>query len=258
MTSSSESSTLESLPVPAPAVASNTPETSGMTFLDHLEELRKRIIISVSALIVFIIGAFFLAIPVMNGLKAVAPHTAHFVQLSPGEVLMASCRISVILGIAFSLPIILYQLLRFVVPGLKSKEQRYLLWVVMCGAFLFLLGAVFAYYAVLPPTLEWLVDYGRDVAETQMSIEKFVEFSTALILLTGLMFELPMVLFMLSFTGLITSQKLIAQWRWATVTIFVVAAIITPSQDPLSMTLVGLAMVLLYLISIIPIKLVGR
>src|SRR5262249_15634251 len=109
-----------------------------------------------------------------------------------------------------------------------------------------------------PTAIQFLVDYGQSVAATHLSIESYISFCSSLLFVTGGMFELPMMLFLLSFTGLITSQKLIAEWRWATVLIFIVSAIVTPTQDPFSMTVVGLAMVLLYALSIIPIKLCGR
>jgi len=110
----------------------------------------------------------------------------------------------------------------------------------------------------VPSALGFLVDYGQSVARAELSIREYISFCASLLFVTGGMFELPMVLFLLSFTGLITSQKLIREWRWATVLIFITAAIVTPTQDPFSMCIVGFAMVALYGLSIIPIRLCGR
>jgi len=171
---------------------------------------------------------------------------------------MATVSLSFYAGVALALPIILYNLLRFVLPGLRQKEQALVSWTVLGGAGLFALGVVFAYFFVVPSALTFLVDFGQAVARPELSIRDYISFCSSLLFVTGAMFELPMVLFLLSFTGLITSEKLVKEWRWATVIIFIVAAIVTPTQDPLSMTLVGLAMVALYGVSIIPIKICGR
>ena len=109
-----------------------------------------------------------------------------------------------------------------------------------------------------PSALLFLVDYGQTVARPELSIRDYIAFCSSLLFVTGGMFELPMVLFLLSFTGLITSEKLIREWRWATVLIFITAAIVTPTQDPFSMLIVALAMIALYGLSIIPIKCCGR
>ncbi|HEY9686714.1 MAG TPA: twin-arginine translocase subunit TatC [Coleofasciculaceae cyanobacterium] len=229
-----------------------------MTMIEHIAELRQRILLCASVLAALLCLGFFYALPIIQVFKAMAPSSIVFVQLKPGEVLMASVRLSFYIGVALALPVILYNFLRFVLPGLLPRERAMALWGVVGGTLLFLSGVVFAYFFVVPSALTFLVDYGQSVAATQLSIENYIAFCSALLFVTGVMFELPMALFLLSFTGLITSAKLIREWRWATILIFIVSAIVTPSQDPFSMTLVGLAMVFLYGLSIIPIKLCGR
>jgi sec-independent protein translocase protein TatC len=250
------SATLEPAPVSSQRTGLHQPHE--MSLVEHLAELRRRLLISIFTLAVCVLGAFFLSVPAITFLKQLAPSEVHFVQLSPGEVFMASFRLSVFLGFVAALPIILYQALRFVLPGLTAREKRFLVWIVFGGALLFGLGMAFAYYAVIPPALVWLIDFGQEVAESQISIAHFIAFCTSLILLTGVMFELPMVLLLLSFTGLVTAENLMIQWRAATIIIFLVAAIVTPSQDPFSMALVGVAMFGLYWVSIFSIKLFGR
>lgn len=224
----------------------------------HIEELRNRILICAGTLAVTLGIGFTYALQLIQLFQGMAPKTIQFIQLTPGEVLVSSLRVSFYLGFALALPVILYHTLRFVLPGLLPREKAMVTWSVLGGSLLFFAGVIFAYFFVVPSALGFLVDYGQAVAKTQLSIESYIAFCSALLLVTGIMFELPMVLFLLSFTGLITSEKLIREWRWATVIIFIAAAIVTPTQDPFSMALVGFAMVALYGLSIIPIKLTGR
>jgi sec-independent protein translocase protein TatC len=255
---------------PGLSVASPMPETSAevspyaglmdasMPMLEHITELRNRVLWSVFVLALGIGIGFYFAIPFIEILKNMAPKSIVFIQLSPGEVLMASVRIAFYTGLAMAAPVILYNLLRFVLPGLLSKEKAMVIWSVLGGTILFAAGVVFAYFLVVPTAIQFLVDYGQSIAETHLSIENYISFCTSLLFVTGGMFELPVVLFLLSFTGFITSQKLLQEWRWATIVIFITAAVITPTQDPFTMSIVGFAMVLLYALSIIPIKLCGR
>jgi len=229
-----------------------------MSMTEHLTELRSRILWSVASVCIGFCAALWAAGPVIQALKHLSPKTVLFIQLTPGEALMASIKVMLVLGIGIASPVLLYHTLRFVQPGLKSHEKRWAVSLVLAGTFLLIFGVVFAWFWVLPPTLTWLVEYGEELAAVQMSIVRYVDFCLLMLLLTGLMFELPMVLFGLAMAGLVKSEQLIAQWRKAVVIIFFVAAIITPSQDPFSMAAVGLAMVALYLFSIIPIRLVGK
>ncbi len=229
-----------------------------MSMMDHLDELRRRLIVALVSFVAGVLISFAFSRYLIEGLKYLAPETVHFVQLSPGEVLMTSFKLAVLGGLTLAFPMILYQLLRFILPGLKSKERGFVLLCVIFGSILFISGGGFAYWAVIPPALGFLMDYGSDVAESMMSISLFIDFCSSLILLTGLMFELPMVLFFLSMTGLIHSSQLIAHWRAAIVGIFLLSAILTPSQDPFTMLIVASALMALYMASIVPIKLCGR
>jgi sec-independent protein translocase protein TatC len=235
-----------------------SPEEVAMPMLSHIEELRNRVLISAGVLAATVAAGFMYALQLIQLFQGMAPKSMVFVQRTPGEVLMATVSLSFYAGVAAALPVILYNVLRFVLPGLRQREQALVTWTVVGGTVLFALGTVFAYFFVVPSALTFLVEYGQAVARPEFSIREYITFCSSLLFVTGGMFELPMVLFLLSFTGLITSAKLMQEWRWATVIIFIVAAIVTPTQDPLSMSLVGLAMVGLYGLSIIPIKLCGR
>ena len=247
------SSALPEIPDPLQSL-----EEAAMPMVDHIKELRNRILICVGVLALTVSAGFTFSLQLIQLFQSMAPKSVVFVQRTPGEVLMATVSLSFYAGVAVALPVILYNLLRFVLPGLRQKEQALVSWTVVGGTSLFILGVIFAYFFVVPSALTFLVDFGQAVARPELSIRDYISFCSSLLFVTGAMFELPMVLFLLSFTGLITSAKLIQEWRWATVVIFIVAAIVTPTQDPLSMSLVGLAMVALYGLSIIPIKLCGR
>jgi sec-independent protein translocase protein TatC len=257
-----QSGTDPGLTIPSVLPEESPPEAEqaglSMTMVEHIAELRQRILLCAGVLAVLICAGFLYALPIIEVFKAMAPASIVFVQLKPGEVLMASVRLAFYIGVALALPVILYNFLRFVLPGLLPRERAMALWGVVGGTLLFLSGVVFAYYFVVPSALTFLVDYGQSVAATQLSIESYIAFCSALLFMTGMMFELPMALFLLSFTGLVTSARLIREWRWAIILIFITAAVVTPSQDPFSMSLVGMAMLVLYGLSIIPIKLCGR
>lgn len=224
----------------------------------HLEELRNRIVVCVAAILIGMLLAFYYALPVINLLKHMAPFSVHFVQLSPGEVLMTSTKLSLVLGIALASPILLYQLIRFVLPGLEPREKGLLAWITFGGLALFAIGVVFAYFAVMPSALLFLFDYGQEVATSQVGIAAYTDFCMGVLLMSGVLFELPLLMLFLSFSGLVTSKLLMDQWRMAVVVIMVAAAILTPSQDAFTMIIVGLTMALLYFASVIPIKLLGR
>lgn len=240
------------LPPPRP------PGEKSMPLVAHITELRNRILISAATLAITVTAGFYFTEPVIGWLKKLAPSQTMFIQITMGEVLMTTLTLSLQIGLVLASPVILYHLLRFVNPGLHRRERIMLTWAVLGGTLLFLVGIVFAYFFVLGPAIACLLEFGQNIARPTLSIREFLGFCSALLLVTGLMFELPMVLFLLSFTGLITSAKLIKEWRWATVLIFIAAAVVTPTQDPLSMSIVGAAMVALYALSIIPIKLCGR
>lgn len=241
-----------------PSQGDPAPGSGAMSLTDHLDELRRRIIAVVVTLAVCVVASFFAALPVIEWMKSLVPPDVAFIQLTPGEVLMTSFRMSFFLGTVLASPVILYQVLRFTLPGLTNTERKFLFGVVAGGSVLFALGVVFSWWAVVPSALGYLLSYGQHVAESQISIARYVDFCMALLALTGILFELPMMMFLLSFTGLVKSEQLVRQWRVALVAVFVLAAVVTPSQDPVSMLMVAGAMAALYFVSIIPIRLIGR
>ena len=226
--------------------------------LTHLGELRTRLAWVAAALAIAVPSAFFIAPSAVQWLKTIAPDGVGFIQVAPGEVVMMQFKLAIIGGFVFSAPITLFHLLRFLSPGLKSTEKKGLAWMLFGGSLLFIGGTLFSAVWLLPPALQFLIGLGQAVAVTQLSIQSYVDFCLMMLFFCGLMFELPIVLWGMALLGWVTSKQLMTQWRQALVIILVLAAVITPSQDPISLLLLGGVMVALYALSIIPIRLMGR
>jgi sec-independent protein translocase protein TatC len=228
---------------------------SVMPFVEHLEELRGRIISCVIVLAATTLVTFFFVTPIIRLLQALVPHSTNFVQLTPGEVFLSSFKLSFFAGIGLALPVILYHVFRFVSPGLAPKEKRLVLPLLLLGLCLFAFGVIFGYSVILPLMLDFLLGYGQQVAQNQLSIAAFLNFCTSFLFASGLVFQLPLVLLLMSFIGLINSKKLLHMWKWAIVASFVIGAAVTPSADPFSQTVMAASLFGLYGFSIGLIKL---
>lgn len=240
------------------------PETSpqqtepGMSVLDHLEELRIRIIKSLAALSVCFVIGFIYSRDVVNILKAPVNDITDFVQIAPGEVFLVSIRLALYIGLYLASPVILYQLICFVSPGLKAKEKKFLIPVLFFSFILFTLGIIFSYYVAIPLALNFLLGYGADVARNTISIAKYVSFNATLIFSMGVIFQVPLMCIFLALINVINSKKLLEWWKYIIVIAFVVGAIVTPSPDPLAQSIVAGAILILYATSIALVKLIKK
>jgi len=235
-------------------------ELTEAPFLDHLEELRWRLIKSVVAII---IGAFvayyfsdFLFEVLWYPLKQVAPDLKiHYFRVTEGFT--TRIKLSIVAGAIGVSPIVFYQIWKFIVPGLYAKEAKIILPIVFASTFFFLLGAVFCYYVMLPYGLGFFYSQAPAGTEPTLMMGDYLGFILNLILAFGVVFELPVISFFLGRIGILTSAFL-AKWRrYAAVIIAVVAAVITP-PDFISQLAVGIPLYILYEISIIIVKLTGR
>lgn len=233
-------------------------EAQVMSFSQHLDELRSRIIWCVSTLTLASGLAFWQAPAIIRSLKILAPHSTIFVQLTPGEVFLASFKLSMMTGIGLSLPVFLYHAMRFILPGMRPKEQRLAVPLLLTSTILFVAGIAFGYWAVLPLMLTFLLDYGAEVAQNQLSIAAFLDFCTGFLFGSGLMFQLPMFLLLTALLGFVTSQQLAGWWKGALIGSFLLGAIVTPSADPFSQTVMAASLFGLYGVSLILIKAFGR
>ena len=228
-------------------------EEKEMTFLDHLEELRWRIIYSLIGIVVGTIVAWiFIDFLMESVLLLPAKHAGLKLQnLRPFGQLFIYFQVAVIVGLILSIPNVFYHLWKFIAPALHQKEKRYVKWIVLFTTFCFLCGVVFAYYVMLPLTLKFAVQFGTPTIENNFAIDEYFSIIMSVILGAGLVFELPMLSFFLSKLGILKPSFMRKYRRHAIVIIMVLAAILTPGTDPVSQILLAIPLVILYEISIL-------
>jgi sec-independent protein translocase protein TatC len=224
-----------------------------MSVFDHLEELRQRIFYSLIAVGVCIIGCFTQVKPIVRLLEVPA-QGVKFLQLSPGEFFFVSIKTAGYAGLTLSAPFILYQIVAYVTPGLTRKEKRFIAPVMLGSSFLFLAGLAFSYFALIPAALNFFVSYGEDVVEQAWSIDKYFEFVLLLMFSTGLAFQIPIVQALLGFLGVVSSKQMLSAWRYVLVGAAILGAVITPSTE----TLLGGAVLALYMGGVVLVKLLGK
>jgi sec-independent protein translocase protein TatC len=252
----------------APAMKATTvvsPETEqAQSLTDHLTELRDRLVKSIWAIALCSVAAWFfkkqiflfLSAPIEGGLKE-----GSLVYTGPVDMFVVYIKIAVVTGVAASCPVWLYQIWRFVAPGLYSHEKKYSVAFIFSGTALFLIGVSFAYYLVLPTGLHFLLDLQPDPATTKIramiDITKYLSFLTTTALVFGLAFELPLALVLLGLMGIIDQKFLREKRRFAIVVLAAVSAVVTP-PDALSMMMLLVPLYFLYELSIIVVGLLVR
>jgi sec-independent protein translocase protein TatC len=233
------------------------PDEVEMSFFDHLEELRQRIFYSLIVVVVAVIGCFLAVKPLVQLLEVPA-RGIKFLQLAPGEYFFVSIKVAGYSGLVLASPFILYQIMQFVLPGLTRRERRLLGPVVLGSSVLFIGGLVFAYLLLIPAALQFFINYGEDVVEQLWSIEKYFEFVLLLLFSTGLAFQIPVIQLLLGNLGIVSSEKMLAGWRFVIMGAVVLGAILTPSTDPLTQSLLAGAVLGLYFGGVGLVKLTGK
>jgi sec-independent protein translocase protein TatC len=221
------------------------PEEVEMSLFDHLEELRQRIFYVLIAVGFGIAGCFFFVKPIVQLLQVPA-QGIKFLQLAPGEFFFVSLKVAGYSGLLVASPFILYQIILFVLPGLTRGERRILGPVVLGSSFLFVGGLVFAYTLLIPAAINFFINYGEDVVEQLWSIDRYFEFVLLLLLSTGLAFQVPVIQIILGFLGIVTAKQMLSAWRYVMMGAVVSGAILTPSTDPLTQSLLAGAIIGLY------------
>ncbi|MGD1715210.1 twin-arginine translocase subunit TatC [Dapis sp. BLCC M172] len=233
------------------------PDEVEMSIFDHLEELRMRIFYSLIAVVVAIISCFIVVKPIVKFLEIPA-QGVKFLQLAPGEYFFVTIKVAAYSGLLLASPFILYQIVKFVLPGLTIRERRFLGPIFLGSTVLFGLGLVFAYFAIVPAALKFFIGYGSAVVEQAWSIERYFEFVLLLMFSTALAFQIPILQFLLGIVGIVTSQQMLSGWRYVLLGAAVLGAVLTPSTDPLTQSLLGGAVVALYLGGSLVVKLIGK
>lgn len=231
-------------------------DASRMSIWDHLIELRKRLVRSSAALVLGTIIGFLLAGLALDYLRQPycqlvnEPNDCRLVTLGPTGNIIVYFRVSLMLGGIFAMPIITYQLLMFIFPGLTRRERRYVLLSLPAITGLFMVGVLFTWFVLMPPALGFLQGFERDIFKPEWTGDLYLSFVTSLLFWMGVAFQTPLVFFVLALLGQVTERLLIRHWRLAVVGASIAAAFITPTIDPVNMTLVMIPLLVLYAISI--------
>ena len=228
-----------------------------MSLFDHLEELRQRIFYSLIAIAVSVGSCFAFVKPIVQLLEVPA-QGVKFLQLAPGEYFFVSIKVAGYMGLLLSAPFLLYQTIAFVIPGLTRREKRFLAPIVLGSSVLFLGGLWFSYVALIPAALNFFITYGQDVVEQAWSIDLYFEFVLLLMFSTALAFQIPVVQALLGFLGIVSSQTMLAAWKYVLLGAAVLGAVITPSTDPLTQSLLGGAVLALYFGGVGIVKVLGK
>jgi sec-independent protein translocase protein TatC len=246
---------LKNLPVKLPSKLPSVPKLPDptepdqfeeMTLLEHMEELRDRIVKSVIAIGIAFIAGIFLARPLLERLMVEANATAGFDVVSPTDPITLYFKIALYIAIGIALPVLLWQVIGFLVPGLTKKEKRLLYLSLPFVVALFLLGAGYAFFFAAPRALTFLSSFMTDIYEWTPEGNAVITFFLTLMLGLGLAFQLPVVMFILAKLGVASPQKMRSFRKYAVLILLVLSAIITPSTDPFNMAIVAVPLLLLY------------
>lgn len=223
----------------------------GMSLMEHLEELRKRIVHSAIYLAVGFIAAWIFRVPIVQFFQSPLNRIGKsLVFTHPMDALNLDLQASLLAGAIAASPFILYQVWLFIAPGLYQKEKRFVIPFMAATVGLFLSGAAFGYYYVLPGAIKILIlDFGHNFTP-MVTIEDYTSFFLSIILGLGISFEMPILIFFLAMFGIVSPRFLWKNIRYAILAVFLVAAIITPSPDPWTMCIYAVPMLALYMIGI--------
>lgn len=226
-----------------------TKDTQELTIWQHLNELRNRLFYSLMALLVGVVISVIFADYLLELIANPIGGLENLLSIQVTENLSVYFRITLLGGFILALPFILIQMLLFISPGLKKKERMWLFRAIPLATLLFVGGAIFAYLVMLPSALPFLVEFpGPDVLPKW---KDYVNFVTSLIFWIGISFETPLLMFVLAKLGIINAKGLIKGWRVAFVIIAVIAAVATPTPDPINMAILMAPLLILYLLGIL-------
>ncbi|WP_225886843.1 twin-arginine translocase subunit TatC [Pseudanabaena sp. ABRG5-3] len=228
-----------------------------MSLFDHLEELRSRVFYALIAVFIGVIICFTFVNKIV-ALLEIPAQGVKFLQLAPGEYFFVSIKVAGYSGLLVSSPAILYQIVRFILPGLTRKEKRAIAPIVFGSSILFVLGIVFAYQLLIPAALNFFISYGGDVVEQFWSIDRYFEFVLLLLFSTGLAFQIPVIQALLALTGIVNSERMLAGWRYVVLGAVILGAVLTPSTDPMTQSLLAGAVGILYFGGIFLVKAMGK
>jgi sec-independent protein translocase protein TatC len=253
---------------PEPAADETTPAASEapMTLVQHLEELRRRLFVSLLAIVVASVGAFFfwqrilafLLIPlpdISSGL--VGLHHQKLIQTEVGEAFTIALKLALAAGVALASPVVLYQVWAFIAPAMTRRERKHALPFLLLGVGLFVAGVALG-FVVLRFPLDWLLHFGDQQFTLLLKADGYLTFVAYFLLVFGLVFELPLVLTFMGVVGIVSSRTLRARRMYILFGLWVLSAVATPGADPYSPVIVGLALTALFELTVLLLRLLGR
>ena len=234
-------------------MAENTRE---MSFIDHLDELRKRVIRCLLAVTLFSAACYIFSRHIIDFM--VKPLHTDVYFMSPTEGFMVGIKVSIIAGIILSIPVIVYQLWRFIAPGLFRKEIKIAFPIILTSTVSFFAGGSFCFFLVIPRAAKFLLGFGTDKLHPLIRITDYISFVGYMTLAFGAAFELPVVAYFLAKMGVLGPSVMTKGRRYAVVGILITAGVLTPSPDAFSQLMLAVPLYFLYEVSIIIVKAVHR
>lgn len=225
-----------------------------MTLIEHLKELRNRVIVCAIAVMLGIALCAIFWQDIVGWLiaPARADHPGFALNVfSPTETIFLAFKIAMYGGLILASPVVIYEIMMFVVPGLTPQEKKLIL-PGLLGTLAFLLGGMaFAYWIILPASLSFLLDFGGDEFNNVIRAKEYIDFATRIIFWVGLAFELPMIIALLAKLKVVSARQLIGFWRYMIILVFIIAAIVTPTPDPITQTFVAGPLLVLYVVGVL-------
>lgn len=228
-----------------------------LTLLGHIDELRKRLIRSVIAVVITSTLSFAFYGQIFEILTS-RTKDINLIYIEMTEMIGTIMRVCLVSGVILAMPFLTYQLIMFISPALTRREKRYIYIILPWVVLMFAAGVAFSYFILIPRVTEFLITFGSDIASPQIKIGNYINIVTRLLLAVGLVFEMPVLIALLARIGIVSPKWLADKRRTAIILSFVMAAFITPTIDPINQSLVALPLIVLYEMSILIAKLVYK
>lgn len=225
-----------------------------MTLLEHLKELRNRVFVSAIAVVIGVVVCFLFWEDILGWMLAPAREEIpgfRVSSFSPTDRIGIIVKIGLYGGLILASPVVIYEIVAFIVPGLTPKERRLLLPGIIGTVAFLAMGMAFAYWVILPASLGFLLDLGSSEIENVTGVKEYVDFVVRIIFWVGISFELPMVIALLARLGLVRAKQLLNLWRYSVIAVFIIAAVVTPTPDPITQTFVAGPLFALYFVGIL-------
>lgn len=243
-------------------------DVATMTLIEHLVELRTRLVRAGIGVLIGLVVGVVLVLPdgpvqlidiIIRTFAPMNDRYAPLLAVNVAEQFSQYMSVALTVGIIIGMPMIVFQLLAFIIPGLTDKEQRLIYISLPFVTFFFIAGLVFGWFITVPTAISFLVSFsGSELIQAQPTLSDFLGTVTTLLLINGVVFELPIIIYVLAFLGVVTAKQLASYRRFAVVIVVIVAALITPTGDPINLALLALPMYLLFEVGVIMARFVPK